>query len=180
MTHLLQSKSPSIVFNEHTYYVDRQSIEWLFSKHGYSLRQFVEFKKHSLFFMFEKSDTIQQDAILQNRPEIAATMLEIQETLANRFKSREIPPNSFFVPAGHMGQLFYTAAKPDQILGFLDNDPSKQGCRVYGTPHYVYSFDTLKEYQNEDVHVFMYGGPYTDELIHQVRSLHSSAVIHIV
>lgn len=179
MEHLLTLGSPSIIFNEHTYYVDIYLINWLFSNYGYKLTQLLEFKKHSLFIKFEKVNVDQKIELVNNK-NIAIKMLEIHNMIEERFKLHNIPPNSFIVPAGHLGQLFYTIAKPEHIIGFLDNDLSKQGHRVYGTPYYVFSFDKLKEYNNESVHIFIYGGLYTDELIAQIKLINPNTIIHII
>ena len=178
MTSLLEAGSPSIINNEHTYYLDKNILTWLFATNGYKLSQFYEFKNHSLFFMFQKSD--ESTYSIDNRKDVAKKMLRINTLLEVRFNSYKIPAHSFFVPAGHLGQLFYTQTKPSQILGFLDNDPLKQGYRVYGTPYDAYSFDKLREYVNDPIHIYVYGGPYTEELVRQIKSLHSTAIIHTV
>jgi hypothetical protein len=106
-------------------------------------------------------------------------MYDIYSNLLERFKKYNIPPNSFIVPGGHMGQLVYSIAKPESILGYLDNDKSKHNKRQYGTPNYIYPFDILDTYKGQEINVFIYAGPYTDEIIKQL-SLYNNINIQLL
>jgi hypothetical protein len=41
--------------------------------------------------------------------------------------------------------------------------------RLYGTPYQIYPFDKLKEYTKQ-VHVYVYAGPYKEELLKQLET----------
>jgi hypothetical protein len=175
MTYLLQNKSSSIIHYEHTYYIDDVFIKYLFSRKGYELVNRKTFKNHSTFYQFEKTKV--QITELTFREDIKNTMLSIYLDIKNRFLQNTIPENSFIIPAGHMGQLLYNLTKPTSILGFLDNDKTKQGKRQYGTPYHIYSFDKLNEYESE-VNVFIYAGVYLNELLKQLDK-YKNVKVHV-
>jgi hypothetical protein len=80
----------------------------------------------------------------------------------------------FICPGGHYGQkiAYYLRPFRQYIRGFLDNDPSKQGLRVYGTDAKVHSPEILREFQKTKVSVILYAGPYTEELKNQLNQIH--------
>jgi hypothetical protein len=177
MNHLLTIQSPSIVFNEHTYFVDKTTMEWLFGQSQYVLRDFEEYKSHSLFMVFEKSEGAVNPPLL-NRTHISQTMKAIFDSMTRRFSHIDMPDSAFIAPAGHMGQLVYSKIKPTTLSGFLDNDRAKQGRRVYGTPFYAQSFSALKGLQSPVV--YLYAGVYSDEIRDQVISINSSSQVFII
>jgi hypothetical protein len=105
MTKLLEEKSPSILHYEHTYFVDKLLCEYIFSEQGYKLDTYFEFKNHSLFMKFKKTNCLQLPLI--SRSYISKTILDIYTNIYSRFTEHIVKPNSFIVPGGHMGQLFY-------------------------------------------------------------------------
>lgn len=177
MTHLLSIRSLSIVFNEHTYFVDRTWMEWLFARCGYRLRSSAEFRKHSIFLAFEKS-TDAAEYPLEPRPQIADTMKEIYAEMLTRCSRLTVSNGAFFVPAGHMGQLLYSLSRPSSLGGFLDNDRSKQGKRVYGTPHTVAPMEAIAGLESPTVYI--YAGVYTDEISAQLLRLNNSVILYRV
>lgn len=177
MNALLDAGSCSVVFNEHTYFVDTVASQWMFSRHQYRLVESKEYNTHSVFLRFQR-DTTTPLLSLTNRQFISVRMKELYETMYQRFQGRSIRPDSFFVPAGHMGQLLYTVTKPPSLIGFLDNDRFKQGYRVYGTPYSVYSLGVLKEFPTASV--YLYAGSYTNELIAQLRSIQPTVEVVIL
>jgi hypothetical protein len=165
---------PYLLHNEHTYYIDRYLLEWLFLQYGFVLTEFYEFKQHSLFFHFRRQEGAQAYA-LEARPQIVE---QIHSSLRNdylRFQDVTIKPTSFVIPAGLFGQFFYYSCGSNNLLGFLDNDPSKQHRRVYGTPHLVYPFAKLAEYDACTVYVF--AGPYMREIVRQLQEISSTVEI---
>lgn len=171
MKQMIELNNPTIMNNEHTYYVDRVNLEWLFSQYNYELYDEYEFKRHSLFFCFRRNIHVHKQSV-QNRSEIANTLSAQLQNI--QFESIDMKPNSFIVPAGMFGQLLYYYKQPD-IIGFIDNDTSKQNHRVYGTPHYVYDFTILLNYGA--VTVYLLAGPYTSELKQQIHSINANVEV---
>jgi hypothetical protein len=84
--------------------------------------------------------------------------------------------NALIVPAGMYGQVVYYHTKhAGSVAGFLDNDPSKQGRRLYGTNCQIYSFDKLSSMPNAKI--YMNAGLYSTELTTQILSLQPTATI---
>jgi hypothetical protein len=177
MTHLLSLGSLSIVFNEHTYFVDAEWMTWLFARCGYTLRSSLNFRTHSLFLCFEKTSEAVELPIVP-RVEIGKTMKTIHAEMMSRCSNLSIPEGSFIAPAGHMGQLLYSLARPSSLRGFLDNDRSKQGKRVYGTPHTVAPMQALAGLDRPTVYVN--AGVYTDEICAQLQGINNSAILYRV
>lgn len=164
MKRMVELNTPNIIHNEHTYYIDAVNLEWLLSQYNYELCEVHEFKQHSFFFHFRRNIQVQKQK-LQNRHEIAKQICFQIENI--NFKSINIKPNSFIIPAGLYGQLLYYYKQPN-ILGFIDNDKTKQNHRVYGTPHYVYDFNILLN--NKNATIYLLAGHYNSELKKQIQS----------
>jgi len=156
---------PNLLHNEHTYYLDRTNVQWLFSQYDYELCDTYEFKNHSLFLKFIRKEGL-EPLTLPNRPDIAEKINS--QLRKNPFENVLLKPNSFIIPAGLYGQIGYYNSK-SPILGYIDNDITKQGHRVYGTPYFVYSFDKLLSYSN--ITVYLVAGLYNPELKRQIESL---------
>jgi len=177
MKSLLEKNDMISVHNEHTYYIDQYLCKYIFSNYGYNLVNKEKFLTHSLFLHFQLSDNINKEK-LQYRPEISQKIYTLFSEKSIYLSKILIKPNSFITPGGHFGQMVYTFSKPENIIGFLDNDLSKIGKRVYGTPFKVFKFDILKKYDN--INIYIYAGPYTNELIKQINSYNKNIIINII
>jgi hypothetical protein len=172
LNELLNNKSPVVITNEHTYFINDTLIRYMFNNCGYICKGFKEFCKHSYFYYFEKTNI----PILYDIPK-----LYITEKILDIYKPKQIDTpfgkseHEFIAPAGHYGQYIYNIFYPKNIIGFLDNDIYKQGKRVYGTPYSTYSYNKLLSYDNP--HVYVYAGPYSDEIIKQLEQ-YSNCTIH--
>jgi len=166
MEYLLENKSSSIIHYEHTYFIDKYFMEYLFSQKEFELIHYKEFKNHSLFFEFRKTNCNPLNIVF--RDNIYKHMYDIYNNIVDRFMKYHIPPNSFIIPGGHMGQLLYSINKPISILGFLDNDVAKHNKRQYGTPYCIYPYDILNTYKDQEINIYIYAGPYTNEILKQL------------
>ena len=172
MEHLLASKNISVLHNEHTYFVAEKELAYLFSLVGYGCKTSAPFKKHSTFYQFTPSDV--QPIPISPSQEQAVAFKKILTTFEASMAAITIDKPCFICPGGHYGQkiAYYLRPFHHHILGFLDNDPSKQGLRVYGTDKTVQSPELLREVQATGVYVILYAGPYTEELKAQLNKLH--------
>jgi hypothetical protein len=173
MEQLYQSKNISIIHNEHTFFVGDNEIRFLFSKSGYVCKIIKAFKKHSLFYHFIYDASSQPLTLYKNMERanyIKSYLKEFEESVSKIV----IDKPSFICPAGHYGQkIFYYLQKYSaNIIGFIDNDISKQDKRVYGTTGLVYSPNILQKYKDTTINVILYAGPYTEELKNQLNLLH--------
>jgi hypothetical protein len=175
MENLYNSKNISIIHNEHTFFVGDNEIRYLFSQYGFSCSMFHEFKKHSLFYNFVYDPSIKPLPLYKNmeRSEYIQSYLKnFEESIAKVI----IDKPCFICPAGHYGQkiYYYLQKYSKHIIGFIDNDLSKQNKRVYGTSSHVYSPDILLKYANTVISIILYAGPYTVEIKNQLNLLHDS------
>ena len=165
MTKQLEAKCLSVLHIEHTYMLDELDTDWMFSQYGYKLIKRDFFKDHSIFmeYMFDENFS---PLPLLIRPERINIIKEHFINRENKLSQIIIPENSFIVPGGHYGQLIYLYSQHNNknVLGFLDNDKSKQGLRMYGTPLYTYPMSELSKYVDTKINVILHGGPYTDEI----------------
>lgn len=175
MDNLYKSKNISIIHNEHTFFIGDDEIKYLFSQYGYVCARSKVFKNHSLFYHFVYNESNMQLEVPRN-----LTRAENIKTYISDFelsiKKINITMPCFICPAGHYGQkiYYYLEKYHNHILGFIDNDISKQGLRVYGTPKTVYSPNILIEYKDNIISVILYAGPYTKELQSQLNLLHNN------
>jgi len=173
MDHLYSSKNISLLHNEHTFFVGDEEIRYIFSSYGYSCTAKKEFRKHSLFYHFVYEPATQP--ILLCSPERSINVKKYLTEFERAVSACVIDRPCFICPAGHYGQkiYYYLQAYRDYIMGFIDNDASKQGLRVYGTGANVYSPEVLKTHQGNRICIILYAGPYTGELKQQLNGLHS-------
>lgn len=174
MEQLYNSKNISILHNEHTYFVAENEIKYLFSIFGYGCKRLIHYKKHSTFYEFTpaKCEILPRLTNTVKPDEICKIFCDFEQSI----QKITIDKPCFICPGGHYGQKIYYYLRPfsKYILGFIDNDTSKQGLRVYGTDAQVYSPDILTKYLETTISVILYAGPYTDELKLQLSSVHPS------
>ena len=181
MDHLYASKNVSILTNEHTFFVGDAEIRYLFSRYGYSCVKSYSFKNHSLFYDF----IYYPDALpltLSNSMTRSTAIKEYLSDFETSVKDIIIDRPCFICPGGHYGQkiFYYLQQYCNNIIGFIDNDASKQGKRVYGTPRYAYSPEILKTYRENPICLILYAGPYTNELKEQLTRLHDSITFILI
>jgi hypothetical protein len=177
MDHLYISKNLSIIHNEHTFYVGDAEIRHLFSRYKYSCSATYSFKNHSLFYHFVYDPTTEPLALI-NSMQRSMNITEYFSAFERSVKDVVIEHPCFICPAGHYGQKIYYYLRDyhRNMIGFIDNDPSKQGKRVYGTSANVYSPEILKTYNDKPICVILYAGPYNSEIKTQLNTLHDSIV----
>ena len=173
MDHLYASKNISILHNEHTFFVGDTEIRYLFSRYGYSCAGSYSFKNHSRFYHFIYDPAV-LPLTLPNSIERSKHIKDYLSDFETSVKSVIIDRPCFICPAGHYGQkiFYYLQQYSTNIIGFIDNDVSKQGKRVYGTTAYVKSPDVLKTYRDNPISVILYAGPYINELKIQLNLIH--------
>jgi hypothetical protein len=174
MDDLYKSKSIFILSNEHTFFVGDKEIRYLFSQYGYSSFVYSNFKGHSLFYRFDYdkyTTPLVLSSSIERSIDIKLTLLRFEENM----KTIVINTPIFICPSGGYGQkvYYYLEKYKEYILGFIDNDPLKQGKRLYGTTVYVYSPYVLQEHKDKNISIILYGGVYTHELKSQLNQIHS-------
>jgi hypothetical protein len=173
MEHLYNYKNISILHNEHTFFVGDTEIRYLFSRYGYSCATAYEFKTHSLFYHFVYDPSVSPHSLI-NSIQRSTGLRDYIADFETSVKNVVIDRPCFICPAGHYGQkiFYYLQQYRTNIIGFIDNDLSKQGKRVYGTTAYVNSPDVLNTYRDHPISVILYAGPYEEEIKRQLNLIH--------
>jgi len=175
---LLKRQNISFLNIEHTYYINHPFIVLMFQRNGFFLHRSVAFRDHSLFFHFRKGHSDPQP--YQN-PELINKFHDYFIKREQLFMSIIIERPVFIAPAGHFGQLIYYYLKHNaaNIIGFLDNDPTKLNKRVYGTSCKTYSMDHICNII-EPITILLADSPYISEITAQLLSYKPQSHIHII
>ena len=170
----LNNKYLSFLHVEHTYYCDKETILHIFSRCGYVCKEIKYFHKHSIFMRFILSDNDSESELVDTIIDSSKIKkyFDIRESV---LKNIVLTQMTFIVPAGHFGQLIYYFLKDkEKIIGFLDNDTTKCGKRVYGTTHITYPMADIIKYVDTRVDILIHAGPYTDEIKKQLLTYHTN------
>ena len=169
----LDKKYLSFLHVEHTFYCDKETIIRIFSQCGYRCKEIKYFDDHSIFMSF-LLDNNSESGVLE-KSMVSLKLKSYFELRENILKNIVLTRKTFIVPAGHFGQLIYFFLKDkEKIIGFLDNDTSKCGKRVYGTIHDVYPMTDIFKYNDTQIDILIHAGPYTNEIKKQLITYHSN------
>lgn len=168
MNAISDEKPPFLLHFEHTFFINSIVLDHLFTNANYKCTATQAFKNHSNFYCYEYDPS----TVPTQLPtlDISTTYINFLNTLESNMNKIQNIDIDFIVPGGHYGQTLYSYYKGD-IIGFIDNDKSKQGLRLYGTDKIAFSMDKLKEYVKTHLSILVYAGLYTTELVNQIRSL---------
>ena len=140
-----------------------------------------EFKKHSIFFTFEKSRNYSEIEISEFFPNLAEkwcesildSVKEVEVQLEESSKNAVV----FSAGASHLSQypILMSEKLREKIAYVIDNSDTKVDKRLYGTEIKDKKFEFIADYENPIVIVF--SSPYQSEMIKQIESINSSAKI---
>lgn len=169
----LEKQFLSFLHVEHTYYITEDYLTRMMADIGFSCVKEEHFKEHSIFFYFKRGyiDTLPQYPKAEN----------ILNRFHSYYKKRDaiysqlvLTQPTYIVPGGHYGQLIYHYLHEQKkyIIGFLDNDTTKVGKRMYGTDKYVYRMDQVLQDKNKKITIILNAGPYVEEIKNQLNGYH--------
>ncbi len=169
----LEKEFLSFLHVEHTYYVTTEHLTRMMAEIGFSCTADECFKEHSLFFHFKRLEnkTLPPYA---NGMEILEKFKAYYEKRDSLYSKLRLSQPSYIVPGGHYGQLIYHYLREQKnyIVGFLDNDNSKVGKRIYGTDKYVYRMDQVLQDRGKKITIILNAGPYAEEIKNQLNGYH--------
>jgi hypothetical protein len=163
----------SILFNQHTFYFEKDDIERMFGLYGFNVIRTDTFGDHSLFFHFQRGEA--RPITLQRSPRESALFQHFDRKVS-RIREIKITTPAYIMPSFYIGQLIHHyLPNKDLIIGFLDNDTNKVGKRLYGTDLQTYIPSVLAT--SEHKHVLLFRTPYFNEMHAQLTALHPDVVV---
>ena len=171
MTAQVKNLNIPIVHQEHTFFCDYDTIIYLFAKGGYSCKSHYYYLEHSVFFHFTLDSQVIPNTSFFDTTRISRVCNvynQNKESITSIYIDNSKP--IFICPAGLYGQIIYYYLNNEfkkNIIGFLDNDQSKIGKRLYGTPYSILKMDEVKKYDSTTI--IMYRGPYANEIVQQLN-----------
>lgn len=148
--------SATLMF-EHPYYLTEDYLEYILTVTGWAIIEKKYYKDHSIFFKTIPSVPQELVCNLDCKADILS-FLKYMQTRADMVK--DLP--RFYVFGAHFTYyyLLNMGISTDQIIAVVDNDPKKQGRRMYGTKTRVVSPQELEE----NAKIFVEMGPYNQEI----------------
>jgi hypothetical protein len=126
---------------EHTYYLGIPTLLWMLADAGFEVEELRRFERHSVFVAARAGGAAATSA--DPPPNVAASSVPVfrrfveasrrdAADLARRARAHGRPV--FLFGAHVFSQFLITCGFPEELVaGILDNDPAKQGRRLYGT-----------------------------------------------
>lgn len=155
--------SATLMF-EHPYYLTEDYLDYILAVTGWKIVNKQYYKDHSIFFSTIPTTPVETKIKLDYKEDIN-NFLQYMQNRANEIKN--IP--NFYVFGAHYTYyyLINMGISVNQITAVVDNDPNKQGRRMYGTNTKVISPQELEEEAN----VFVEMGPYNKEIIKELNNV---------
>jgi len=160
---------------EHTCFLAEPFVDELLKIHGFKILKKEYFKDHSIFYATEKVTDVHEIQILNIRnyyaeyKKLFLDFIDYHKILVSDLNERlSTFHGDIFLFGAHVFSQYLLAfgLKETRIKAVLDNSPTKQGKRLYGTGLTVYSPETLK---NEgETGVILKVGIYRNEIIKQI------------
>lgn len=167
---MLKRKYTNCINFEHTVFLTEPFIDYLLSVNGFDVlekRYFLD--DHSIFYACKKVPTAVESQLIPNEyeknrrvyEEYVEFHLDLVNDLHEKIASHE---GKVFLFGGHIfsQSLIGFGLDESKIECILDNDPNKQGKRLYGTSLMVQSPKTLKDVKNSAV--ILRAGVYNEEI----------------
>lgn len=164
MKHWLDNGFTNTLSFEHTFYVDENVLTTLLYKSGFQVVDKIV-SEHSVFVRAAKitSKTINPNIDFSYVKTVFDNYITSLEEDVRQI-NKQVMDQKFYLFGGHIfaQSLINMGLQESQIVCILDNDPQKQGKRLYGTNCIVQSPKCLENAVNPIV--VLRGGPYTEEI----------------
>ena len=174
---LLKEQSPLLIHSQHTFFCGFDYILYIFSLYNYRCINSYMYNGNfkSMMFKFIRDPTIIPLKIPTTNIQLYK---DIYINKIDKIYNTEIPSNSYIMPSGVYGQLYYYHIKDKgHIVGFLDNNIERHNNRLYGTDKSVYLPSSI-DYNIATIIVC--DCPYKNEIILGLKKLYHSIKIMLV
>jgi predicted SAM-dependent methyltransferase len=166
---------------EHTFFYNLDILRNLLNSCGFEILAKVE-GNHSIFIETKKIESISSQNKIDFNYSYESTDLFnnyltlMKETVSDVKSIKDNYQDIFLFGAHIFSQSLLNMGLDDvKISGILDNDPNKEGSRLYGTDLKVSNPSILKNLEN--ILVVVKAGVYTDEIIKQLKDINLSIKI---
>ena len=140
---MLRRKYTNCINFEHTVFLTDPYVEYLLSKHGFRCLDKQYFMEdHSIFYAYLKDSSVElspiPDGMYEHNKALYLDYIQYHEELIadlNRKIDIELGDRPLYLFGAHVFAQFLIqfGLKTEKIVCILDNDPNKQGKRLYGT-----------------------------------------------
>lgn len=172
MKQMLQRNYTNCLNFEHTIFLTEKQINYLIKKNGLKIVEKQYFlEDHSIFYCLEKTDQEfyleeEKDEFINNF-NIFKNYVDYYDDLIKKInlKLKNISPNTeIYLFGAHVfsQHLIINNLDISKVKKIIDNDPMKQGKRLYGTSLKVDSPECMRNELNP--HVIIKAGVYTNEI----------------
>lgn len=171
LEHWLKLRYYSCLNFEHTVFLSEFFIDFLLKKHGFSIIEKKRYKNgHSIFYATERSQNgdCSFDAASSNYDKnktLFTSYIDYNKDVVRDINTKiNAFDGSVFLFGAHIfsQSLMSFGLKANNIISVLDNDPSKQNLRLYGTNYIVRSPHVLKNISHAAV--ILKAGIYNEEI----------------
>ena len=176
------SMTMNILYIEHTFVVDNESIVQFFAKHGYEKTHEILHENYCVIWEFTRTDNCTQlsqihNCLCKNYIPLYLGVIQSKVFLVNYILNNPYYSNykKYIWPCSiHSIMLFYYGLNYDLLDGMLDNSVNKIGTIVYGYDKMCFSL-TEKLSSEKQTIIFLNGGCFNKELC--IKANHNILVI---
>ena len=182
---MLDRKYTNCINFEHTIFLTEPYIEYLLAKYGFRLKLKKYFMEdHSIFYAAERNTAIEPknlpgDLYKKNKS-LYLNYIDYHKSLITELNEKiETSKSSVYLFGAHVFAQFLIAfgLNTEKIKFILDNDPAKQGKRLYGTSLIVQSPKALRDVSNPIV--ILKAGVYNTEIKKDILENINSTVMFL-
>jgi 2-polyprenyl-3-methyl-5-hydroxy-6-metoxy-1,4-benzoquinol methylase len=180
---MLQRKYTNCINFEHTVYLTDSYIEYLLSKNSLSIARKEYFKEdHSIFYAAKKTNHIYRKSTneYEKNKNIFSDYIVYYKDLVKNINAKIV---SAHIPVYQFGAHIFTQSliafglDITKIERILDNDPNKQGKRLYGTDLLVASPSCLQGIG--EALVILKAGVYNDEIKNDILQNYNNQILFL-
>jgi hypothetical protein len=168
---------------EHTYFLHPKNFEWMIQEIGMRIDRRYSFESHSFFYkctMDQQSEKCAENNLPKLNIE-SRKFIDMWHSLDQFVKDTiallEHQKADTFIFGAHVFAqgLLHCGLRNTSICGILDNDPAKEGKRLYGTNLFVHNPDILENLVSPIV--ILKASHYQEEIKKQILSINASTLI---
>jgi hypothetical protein len=180
---MLERKYTNCINFEHTVFLTEPYVEYLLAKHGFRLLKKEYFlDDHSIFYATVRDSSVKPvalpDVLYEKNKQLYLEYVAYHKKLIKDLNSRMANTNQpIYLFGAHVFAQYLIAFGLDttNIVSLLDNDPKKQGKRLYGTNLNVQSPNALRDVKNPIV--ILKAGVYNQEIMNDILGNINMAVV---